>query len=342
MSKLNNKFVILTAFYNAEDYIGRNVDRTLAQGYDDLGIIFIDDASIDDSKDVLFNRITGTYQGSLNQSGSSNIWTGNAMGKDIIYMENAENVGSAALNQKIAVDTLISNTGTICGIVDGDDYLNDGAAVQWVFDHMGSDNLMYASTQRWKAEVDHPFDRYFFSNRLLTQSDFPDDFVAPPLRCQGWHFHHFRAFKKVLSDNVITGRSFFNPTGGLIKEGSDVAYFKPMIDMAGADRIHISQACHYTYTYDSSINDHAQNPDEQNRNAKFCSYAVTGVGFVSGDENISGFCEQYGLQEKYITGSDSNLSGVVDGQTGYFLWNTKSPVSADGTVTCATPYDRLT
>lgn len=341
MSKLNNKFVILTAFYNAEDYIGRNIDRTLAQGYDDLGIIFIDDASTDDSKDILFNRITGTYQGSLNQSGNSNIWKGQAFGKDIIYMKNAENVGSAALNQKIAVDTLVSNTGTICGIVDGDDYLNDGSAVQWVSDHMGPNDLMYASTQRWKAEVDHPLDGYYMSNKPLTQADFPDDFVAPPLRCQGWHFHHFRAFKKVLSDNVITGRSFINPTGGLIKEGSDVAYFKPMIDMAGADRIHISKVCHYTYTFDSSLNDHAQNLDEQNRNAKFCCNAVTGVGFINGEENLSGFCTEYNLNPKYVTGSNTNVSGVVGGQTGYFLFDRTSPISPDGSITCATPYNRI-
>jgi glycosyltransferase involved in cell wall biosynthesis len=341
MSTLNNKFVILTAFYNAEDYIGRNVDHTLKQSYDDLGIIFINDASTDDTKDVLFNRITGTYNGNINQSESSNIWTGEALGKNIIYVENSDNVGSAGFNQKVAVDNYISNPNTICGIVDGDDFLNDNEAVSWVTNKMGSNYLMYASTQRWKAEVDHPLDGFYFSNKPLTQDDFPDGFVAPPLRCQGWHFHHFRAFKKVLSDNVVTGRSFINPTGGFIKEASDVAYFKPMIDMAGADRIHISKTCHYTYTFDSSINDHTQNPDEQNRNSKFCCFAVTGVGFISGDENLSGFCTEYNLLPKYVTGNNANLSGVVDGQTGYFLFDRTSPVSPDGTTTCATPYDRL-
>ena len=315
MSKLNNKFVILTAFYNAEDYIGRNIDRTLAQGYDDLGIIFIDDASTDDSKDILFNRITGTYQGGLNQSGNSKYLKGQAFGKDIAHMKNAENVGSAALNQKIAVDTLVSNTGTICGIVDGDDYLNDGSAVQWVSDHMGPNDLMYASTQRWKAEVDHPLDGYYMSNKPLTQADFPDDFVAPPLDVKAGTFIILELLK-VLSDNVITGRSFINPTGGLIKEGSDVAYFKPMIDMAGPEgslkyvTIHIH--------LDSSLNDHAQNLDEQNRNAKFCCNAVTGVGFINGEENLSGFCTEYNLNPKYVTGSNTNVSGVVGGQTGYF------------------------
>lgn len=341
MSTLNNKFVILTSFYNAEDYIGRNIDHTLKQSYDDLGIIFINDASIDDSKDILFNRITGSYQGSINQSGVSNVWTGTAFGKDIIYVENSENLGSAGLNQKIAVDNYVSNPNSICGIVDGDDYLNDNEAAEWVTDKMGSNYLMYFSTQRWKAEFDHPTDRFQFSNKPLTQADFPSNFTAPPLRCQGWSYNHFRAFKKVLSDNVITGRSFINPTGGLIKEASDVAYFKPMMDMAGADRIHTSRTCHYTYTYNSSLNDHHQNPDEQNRNAAFCCYAVTGVGFVKGDENVSGFCDQHGVPQKYVTGNNINLSGVVGDQTGYFFFNRKSPISPDGGITCATPYDRI-
>ena len=350
MSKLNNKFVILTAFYNAEDYIGRNIDNTLYQSYSDLGVVFINDASTDDSKDVLFNKITGLHGGNIQQSGDSNVWTGNALGKDIIYVENSTNVGSAGLNQKKAVDNYISNSNTICGIVDGDDYLNNNTAVSWTVEKMGNDKLMYASTQHWQSSVGTR-NGYALSNKLLTQDDFSDivvdgvtypAYTCPPLRCQGWAFQHFRAFKKVLSDNVVTGRSFVNPTGGLIKAGSDVAYFKPMIDMAGADRITISRACHYNYTYDSPLNDHTIHYEEQNRNAKFCTYNLSGVDFVTGDYlAISGFCSKHNFSMDYVTGSNINFSGIANNKSGYFIFDRTTPNSPDGTITCATPYDRL-
>lgn len=350
MSKLNNKFVILTAFYNSEDYIGRSIDGTLNQGFQDLGVIFINDASTDDSKDILFNKITGQYGGNIEQSGSSNVWIGNAMNKDIIYVENSTNVGSAALNQKNAVDNYISNTNTICGIVDGDDFLHHGGAVSWAVEKMGQDKLMYASTQHWRSNVGTK-NGYALSNKLLSQDDFPDIVIdgvtypghtCPPLRTQGWAFQHFRAFKKVLSDNVITGRSFVNPTGGLIKAGSDVAYFKPMIDMAGTDRIVISRASHYTYTYDSPLNDHHIHHEEQNRNAKFCTYNLSGVDFVTGDDlAVSGFCTKHNLQMNYVTGSNINFSGIANNKSGYFIFDRTTPNSPDGTITCATPYDRL-
>ena len=341
MSKLNNKFVILTAFYNSEDYIGRNIDGTLNQSFKDLGVIFIDDASSDDSKDILFNKITGQYGGNIEQSGSSNVWIGDAMNKDIIYVENPTNIGSAGLNQKKAVDNYISNANATCGIVDGDDYLNHRGAVSWTVDKMGDDKLMYASTQQWNSALGGR-NAFALSNKLLTQSDFPSTYTCRPLRCQGWSFNHFRAFKKVLSDNVITGRSFVNLTGGLIKAASDIAYFKPMIDMAGADRIEISRACHYVYTYDSPINDHHIRRDEQQRNSNFCSYYMSGVDFVSGDDlALSGFCQKHKIDTKYVTGSSINISGISNGKTGVFLYDKGTPNSPDGTVTCATSYDRL-
>ena len=348
MSKLNNKFVILTAFYNCEDYIARNVIGTLKQGTNDLGVIFINDGSQDDSEEILFDQITGSFGGDIQQSGSSNVWTGKAFGKDILYVKHEQNSGCAGLNQKVAVDRYVSNTDTICGIVDGDDFLNDNGAVAWVTEKMGSDKLLYASTQRWKRAEGGSKDCYYLSNKLLTQADFPDFVVGGvtfsghkclPLRSQTFRLNHFRAFRKILSDNVETGRSFVNPTGGLMKAGSDVAFFKPMIDMAEPDRIEISRACHYSYTYDSPLNDHNLYHDDQHRNAKFCHYSIKNVDFVSGSTgHVAQWCLDRGVSYGHVSGNDVNLSGVVDGKTGYFFWN-KYPET--GSVTCSTPYNRI-
>ncbi len=355
---LENKFIILTAFYNSEDYIAKSIKGTLKQGHSDLGVIFINDASTDESKSILFDQITGfsNFSGSINQSGSSNIWTGEANGKDIIYIENATRIDCAALNQKIAVDKYVSNTGSICGIVDGDDFLHDSNTANWVTREMGQDKLMYASTQKW-VSADKESERDFYSNKPLTQSDFPDfvvDGVTYPghtpthIRCQGWTLNHFRAFKKVLSDNINTGQSFYNPTGALIKAASDVAYFLPMQDMAGADRVKISKASHYTYNYENPINDHTTRQIEQQRNSKFCMFGISGVEFIDGTGDAEDVSLRYNYNIKtdengnkeYTILEDANVSGVVDGVTGYFAWIYK-PENGDGSVSCVTPYNYL-
>ena len=76
---LNNKYIILTTYHNADKYLLENIQGSLSQSYSDVGIIFIDDGSHDDSEKILFENI------SLNQSGS--VWTGQANGKDILYIK---------------------------------------------------------------------------------------------------------------------------------------------------------------------------------------------------------------------------------------------------------------
>lgn len=333
--KLNNKFVILTSFYNAEDYLAQSAKHSILQGYDDLGIIFINDGSTDYSKDVLFAEITGNLGGNISQSGSSLVWTGLANGKNIIYTENTTNVGCAALNQKIAVDTYINNTGTICGIVDGDDWLNDGDAVSFVVDNMGASYDMYQSTHYKSMEsVSVP---YKLSNHPLTEINITGEDVPITIREQGWHCEHFRAFRKYLSDAVDTGRSFIDPTGGLIKPASDVAYFIPMMEMATPNRILTTQVNHYTYRYDNPINDHWIYQGKQNQNAKYVLYPISGVDFATGSGEA--FLEKHTCEESYFLENAGNFSGMSGDQSGFYIWH-KGGYDI-GSTGCWTPYEPL-
>jgi glycosyltransferase involved in cell wall biosynthesis len=306
--KLNNKFVILTSFYNAEDYLAQSAQHSILQGYDDLGIIFINDGSTDYSKDVLFAEITGNLGGNISQSGSSLVWTGLANGKNIIYTENTTNVGCAALNQKIAVDTYINNTGTICGIVDGDDWLNDGDAVSFVVDNMSASYDIYQSTHYKNMEsIPTP---YKLSNHPLTGINITGKDEPITIREQGWHCEHFRAFRKYLSDAIDTGRSFIDPTGGLIKPASDVAYFIPMMEMATPTRILTTQVNHYP---------------------------ISGVDFATGSG--AAFLGKYTCEEDYFSESAGNFSGMSGDQSGFYIWH-KAGYDI-GSTGCWTPYDPL-
>ena len=347
MTALNNKFVIISTYWNAEEYLAKSIDGTLNQSFDDLGVIYYNDGSSDESHNVLLSAIRDTHGGTIQQSGSSNVWIGQAKGKDILYINSSTNTECAALNQKVCVDSYIADTGTICGIVDGDDFLFDHNAVEFVHKKMGNNYHLYASTQRW-SHLDGESSMFSMSNKILTQADFPDIVVgentypgmtAPHPRVQNFQLNHFRAFRKILSDNVETGRSFYNPTGALIKPASDVAYFKPMIDMAGADKIFISKASHYAYTFESPYNDYTQVPLQQNLNAKFCTYAVSGVVTFANDEEAQNYFTGIGYGSGYYI-SGNHFSGVEDGKTGYFMF-LNSPFNPDGSTGCCTPYDLL-
>ena len=136
---LNNKYIILTAFHNADKYLLENIQGSLSQSYNDVGIIFINDGSYDDSENVLFENI------SLNQSGS--VWTGQASGKDILYIKNSERNGCPALSQKLAIDNYVTNTGAMCCIVDGDDYLAEERAITLIDMEIEDNHLMFCSNK---------------------------------------------------------------------------------------------------------------------------------------------------------------------------------------------------
>ena len=332
MNKLENKFVIVTAFHNAEPYIYQNLRQSQKQSFDDLGILFIDDASTDGTKECVFNEMENIVE---IESGKT--WKGVFKDRKIIYHKNSERNSCPALNQKAAIDKYISNTGTICGIVDGDDFLIDTKAVEHVYNTMENGNyFMYSSSPVLIDGSDK-----VKGTRISIPFKNPYVIGNPPIRQQGWHFHHFRAFKKILSDNVDTGRSFYNPGGDFMDTASDVTYFRPMFEMAGWHNIIVEpDKRFYGYRSELSTNDHVNVPIAQNRNTIFSSNAYSGLHFINGEQEAQDFMEEYKLHSSYLE-SPIYFSGISNGKSGYHIWY-PSCWHPDGITGCSTPYDLLT
>ena len=49
---MNNNFKILVTFRNAEKYIGKSLDSTLSQTYQNFKILLVNDASLDNSHEI--------------------------------------------------------------------------------------------------------------------------------------------------------------------------------------------------------------------------------------------------------------------------------------------------
>jgi len=301
---LNNKYIILTAYHNADKYLAENIKGSLNQEHDDVGIIFIDDGSYDDSEKVLFDHI------SLTQSGD--VWTGKQNNKDIIYIKNETRNGCPALSQKLAVDNYVANTGSICCIVDGDDYVHTHAISQIdrdIEDH----HLMFCSN----VELVNKSGEIYGSadSQPIRESGYQRWTGATPYphpRQQGFFFHHFRGFRKILSDNVNTGRSFYSPTGDLMRPASDVAYFLPMIDMAGTERILTSNCSVYNYRNQLSTNDMQLHNWQQSRNSKFVTHAFSGVKWHDGSQTLEEFCRGINIRPDKLHANNAfvNISGT--------------------------------
>lgn len=333
MNKLNNKFVIVTAFYNAEPYICQNLHQSNEQSFDDLGILFCDDGSTDNTQNILFDKI-----GNMVEFESGKAWKGVYGDRPIIYYKNEERNGCPALNQKIAINKYIANTGAICGIVDGDDYLSNPNAVKYVEKTMEDGNyMMYASSPVL-------IDKNEKKKGIRLSLPFLNPYVSgnPQMRQQGWGFHHFRAFKRVLAENVDTGRSFYDPGGNVMDHASDMVWMRPMFEMAGWEKIKVEpERRFYAYREELATNEHAESPALQNRHTMFCSNAYSGLYFIDGEQEANDFISGYKLYPNYVKNSGVNFSGMHNGKSGYFVfyddcWH------PDGITGCSTPYNILT
>lgn len=219
---LDNSFVLITCAYNAEDYIDRCILSTKRQG-EDIGHIIVDDCSND-----------GTYNLAKKYKG-----------KDCLVLRTNKRKRTPGYIQQQITKKFIKNPNAIVGVLDGDDYLLPNA-VKTVRDNI-KDNWMFCSNYKYGRR------------NKVRKSELPD--FKKPIRSQGYKFHHFRGWKKHLSDKV-NPKDFFSKNR-LMGAGSDVPYMFAMMEMAGKNRIiHIDEILYY-YNIFNPINDHKVNFIEQ-------------------------------------------------------------------------------
>lgn len=219
---LDNSFVLITCAYNAEDYIDRCIDSCRNQG-EDVGHIIIDDCSTDATYDLIKK-----YDN-----------------KDRIVLRTQKRTRTPAFIQQQIITKYVKNPDAIIGVVDGDDYLLD-SAVKTVREQI-KDNWMFCGN--------HAYGKM----GKVRKSRLPD--FDKPIREQKYSFHHFRGWRKHLSDKV--NYQDFIRNKKFIGAGSDVPFMYAMLEMAGKDRvIHIDEALYY-YNVFNPINDFRVNPREQ-------------------------------------------------------------------------------
>jgi glycosyltransferase involved in cell wall biosynthesis len=224
----SDPFVIISCVFNAEKYISKCIESFLEQDSDAMQVV-IDDCSSDCTFDIAEQYRSDSVK----------------------VLRNTKRVANPAYLQYYFTKKHISNKNTIVGILDGDDYLLPNA-INKVKENIG-DKWMFCSNNLSGKEM-------FCVKKRKTKSVIPD--FNKNIRKQKWSFHHFRGWRKHLSD-LVQPSAFYRKNKKQIRAASDIAFIYPMMEMSGKDRICYIDDFLYHYNIENPLNDHRVNFEEQ-------------------------------------------------------------------------------
>ena len=238
------EIVVVTPFYNCENYIARCIESIAAQDYENYKVILIDDASTDNTVN---NAIT------MLESLPVEIQ------KKFIIQVNRKNKG--AVRNQIENIRKITNPEAIIMLIDGDDSLVNDNSIFSYFNGVYEDaEFTYGSC--WSMVDNIP----------LISQPYPKEIKAT----KAYRSHHFtwimpythlRTFKRFLLDG-IEDSAFQDDDRKWFGAGGDGSVFYALIEKADPNKIQCLQEVVYNYNDTNPINDYKINGEEQTRNAR--------------------------------------------------------------------------
>jgi len=236
--------VVISTFYNCEQYIGKCIASIAAQDYSNYQVYLVNDASTDNTLQYLY--------GALNQLPDD-------IKRKFVVLNNLENVGAVA--NQVSVIRGLSEPEAIVMILDGDDSLvNDNTIFDYynsIYD--GSTEFTYGSC--WSVVdniplISQPYPDHIKQSKSYRQHKF------------NWNmpYTHLRTFKQRLIKG-IPDSSFQDDSGKWFRAGGDGSTFYSLIEAADPDKVKCLQEVVYNYNDASPLNDYKVNAVEQNTNA---------------------------------------------------------------------------
>lgn len=238
------QIVVISPFYNCSKYIEKCIASVAVQDYDNYLHYLINDASTDDSADVVKTALSNLPQ--------------ELKGK-FMLINNKENQG-AVRNQIENIRPLDDDA--IVMLLDGDDTLvNDNTVFSYynsIYD--GSTEFTYGSC--WSMAdsiplISQPYPQTVRQNKTYRQHHF--NWILP--------YTHLRTFKKHLL-NSCQDTQFKDDAGQWYRAGGDGSVFYALIEAANADKVKCLQDVVYNYNDVNPLNDYKVNGQEQNKNAR--------------------------------------------------------------------------
>ena len=238
------EIVVVSTFYNCQDYIARCIESVVTQDYDNYRHILIDDASTDNTVDILLaalDRLPDYIQDKFS----------------IVY--NQERLG-AVYNQVTAIRE-ISNPNAIVMILDGDDSLVNDNTIFNYYNSVYDGNTEFTYGSCWSMAdsiplISQPYPEQVRQTRTYRQHHF--NWILP--------YTHLRTFSKYLIDGLDD--SMFKNQGQWFRAGGDGSTFYALIEAADPNRVKCLQQIVYNYNDKNPLNDYKVNSQEQTATAQ--------------------------------------------------------------------------
>jgi glycosyltransferase involved in cell wall biosynthesis len=214
--------VILTGFYNAEQYIERCLGSIMGQTHTDFTCYITHDLSTDNSVKLVKDFIKGDDRFVLIDDNYKKLYQAGNFDKVIRY------------NDKISDNELLIE-------VDGDDYLPDSK----VFERI---NELYKDKNVWIANGS-----FRYHNGPIGFSSKQTNFES--LRKSNFTASHIRTWRAFLWRN-IKEEDLRDENGDYWQWSGDLCFMFPMLEMAGEEHYRFMEEVNYVYNAENPINEH--------------------------------------------------------------------------------------
>lgn len=235
--------VIVSTFYNCRDYIAKCIESVASQDYENYRHILIDDASTDDTVDILINTIQ-SYPKEIQDK--------------FTVIINQENKG-AVQNQVEAFRAMTDDS--IIMILDGDDSLINDNTVLAYYNSLYTNDVEFTYGSCWSMVDNIPLISQPYPEKVKAARDYRNhrfNWILP--------YTHFRTFRKYLI-NELEDDLFKDTEGNWYKAGGDGSVFYALIESADPSKVKCLQDIVYNYNDKNPLNDYKVNAVEQNINA---------------------------------------------------------------------------
>ena len=235
---------IVTPFYNSEQYIERCIQSVVQQDYENYQLILIDDASTDNTVNVVNDAINSLPKDIQNK---------------IKFITRDTNTG-AVFNHLSALNSLVDSKDVVM-LLDGDDWLVNNNTIFHFYNDLYQQGAEFTYGSCWSLVDNIPLIAQDYPSAVKANRSYRNHKFA-------WNmpYTHLRTFSRKLF-NGVSNEQFKDSNGNWLKAGGDGALFYEMIERADPNKIVAVKEIVYNYNDMNPLNDYKVNGDQQTKNA---------------------------------------------------------------------------
>lgn len=238
------RIVVISPFWNAEQYVEQNILSVAQQDYDNYLHILIDDNSDDNSYNIAEQTI-------------SNLPI--ELQQKFKLLKNDQNNG-AILNQIKAIEQYVDNNDIVI-LLDGDDWLVNNNTIFHYYNDLYDQGYEFTYGSMWSVVDNIP----------LISQDYPSD--VKKNKTYRKHLFNWKIpythLRTVLGEHIkdLDVSKFKDEAGNWMKAGHDNPLFYELIEKVDADKIYCNKEIVCNYNDANPLNDYKIKRDEQTKNA---------------------------------------------------------------------------